>query len=112
MKTKVAERFNCFFTTIAQSLVDKLPPPTGRFGLAHLTQFYQSKGVTENMFGLTSTTPEEVHDVLQNISTGKVTGLDGLPPRIIKDSSSVIAAPLAHIINLSIMSGAIPDDLK
>ena len=40
------------------------------------------------------------------------TGLDNLPARFLKDSVSVIVAPLTHIINLSINTGSVPDDLK
>ena len=29
-----------------------------------------------------------------------------------KDSASVIANPLSHIVNLSIIQGVVPDDLK
>ena len=55
-----------------------------------------------------------IQDAVQNICTSKATGLDNLPARFIKDSSPVIAAPLAHItsLNLSVISGDIPDNLK
>ena len=49
---------------------------------------------------------------LNSLSPNKATGLDGIPARFIKDSSSIIAGPLCHIINLSIIQGVIPDDLK
>ena len=41
-KQKVAEYFNYYFTSIASSLVEKLPPCSGRFGDAHVIDFYQN----------------------------------------------------------------------
>ena len=49
---------------------------------------------------------------LVNLSANKATGLDGIPARFVRDSASVISYPLAHIINLSIIQGSVPDDLK
>ena len=49
---------------------------------------------------------------MNNINGGKATGLDALPARFVKDGSSIIARPLTHIINLSLSTGIIPQDLK
>jgi len=38
--------------------------------------------------------------------------LDGIPARFIFDSADVIAHPLAHVINLSLIQGIVPDELK
>jgi len=38
--------------------------------------------------------------------------LDGIPARFIVDSADVIAHPLAHVINLSLIQGIVPDELK
>ena len=111
-KQKVAEYFNDYFTYIASSLVEKLPPCSGRFGDAHVIDFYQNLNVSDNMFGLVSVTVDQVSSILNSISACKATGLDELPARFIKDGSSVIAKPLTHIVNLSITTGNIPDDLK
>ena len=49
---------------------------------------------------------------LHNISANKATGLDGIPSCFVIDSASVIVCPLTHAINLSIIQGVVPDDLK
>ena len=41
-KQKVAEYFNDYFTSIASSLVEKLPC-SGRFGDAHVIDFYKNQ---------------------------------------------------------------------
>ena len=49
---------------------------------------------------------------LNNLSANKATGLDDIPSRFVRDSASVITCPLTHVINLSIIQGIVPDNLK
>ena len=111
-KSKVADRFNSFFTEIASALVNKLPSCTGRFGISHINRYYQSLNVTKNMFGLTNVSEDQVSAILCKMSGNKATGLDNLPAKFVKDSTSIITKPLTHVINVSINSGCIPSDLK
>ena len=111
-KQKVAEYFNDYFTSIASSLVEKLPPCSGRFGDDPVIDFYQNQNVSHNTFDLVSVTVDQVSSILNSIIASKATGLDDLPASFIKGGSSVIANPLTHIVNLSITIGTIPDDMK
>ena len=78
----------------------------------HVIDFYQNQNVSHNMFGLVSVIVDQVSSILNSIIASKVTGLDELPARFIKDGSSVIAKHITHFVNLSITTGIIPDDLK
>ena len=49
---------------------------------------------------------------LNNSNVKKATGLDGIPARFVRDSASIIASPLSNVINLSLLQGVVPDDLK
>ena len=49
---------------------------------------------------------------LNNLSVNKSTGLDGIPCKFVRDSATIITCPLTHIINLSLIQGVVPDDLK
>ena len=49
---------------------------------------------------------------LLKVKTKKSYGPDGLHPRYIKDVAMWLVKPLVHIINLSIESGTVPDQLK
>ena len=49
---------------------------------------------------------------LNALSVDKATGLDGIPSRFVRDSASIIVCPLTYIINLSIIQGVVPGDLK
>ena len=64
------------------------------------------------MYGRISVTVDNVSCILNSISASKATGLDELPARFITDVSSVIAKPPTHIVNVSVTTGNIPDDLK
>ena len=109
---KVATHFNDFFTYNAASLVNKLPACSGQFGQSHVVEFYRNKHDTEDMFSLANVTVGQVSKILHSMSSSKATGLDESPAKYLKDGSSVISKLLTHIINLSITTGSIPDDLK
>ena len=44
------------------------------------------------------------------LGANKATGLVGILARFIKDSTSIVTGPIAHIINLSMITGIVPDD--
>ena len=49
---------------------------------------------------------------LNSLGINKATGLDGIHSRFVRDGASIIACPLTHVINLSLIQGVVPDDLK
>ena len=49
---------------------------------------------------------------LNSLGINKATGLDGIPSRFVRDGASIKACPLTHFINLSLIQGVVPDDLK
>ena len=49
---------------------------------------------------------------LGRLGAKKATGLDGILARFVRYSASIIACPLRHVLNLSLIQGIIPDDLK
>ena len=59
-------------------------------------------------FKFTPISEEETVKRLLNLSSKKATGLDGMPARLIKEQ---ITASITHIINLSLYSGNVPDDI-
>ena len=112
-KKTVAETFNCFYTNVASNLVDKLPKTNiCKFGKDFVTSFYTKIGVVPDSFSFSLVSENKVLKYLSQLGINKSTGLDGIPSRFIKDGAPVIASPLAHIINLSLMQGVVPDDMK
>ena len=111
-KIKVADTFNNFFTNIASNLVDRLPASTGNYGIGHFSDYYNHLNESSELFDLQQVTVEHVSEILSGLNSSKATGLDNIPARFVKDGSKCIAYPLAHIFNLSLRSGIIPQDLK
>ena len=111
-KLNVAEAFNKFYTSVASKLVEKLPLPFHKFGKNFVIAFYAAKGVFPNSHSFYSVSENKGLSYLNKLGAQKATGLDGIPSRFVKDSSTIIASPLSHIINLSLIQGVVPDDLK
>ena len=59
-KLEVANYLNRFFTSIATTLVNKLPLHSGRYGVEHITAFYNNLGVCKEEFKLSLVTNEGV----------------------------------------------------
>ena len=53
-----------------------------------------------------------VSNLLKNLKLGKSPGLDNLTPRLLKAGSDVLAAPLAHLFAISILSCQVPKRWK
>ena len=63
-----------------------------------------------NSFSIVS--ESKVLKYLNSLDIKITTGLDGIPSRFVRDGASIIACPLTHVINLSLVKGVVPDDLK
>lgn len=111
-KFTVAEKFNSFYTTVASKLVERLPESVNKFGKSFVNSFYRNKGVMPNSYSFSVVSENKVLGYLNRLSTNKATGLDGIPSRFVRDGASIIACPLSHVINLSLIQGTVPDDLK
>ena len=58
------------------------------------------------------TTEEEIVEIINSLRSGTAAGYDNIPISALKNSVSLISEPIAHIINLSISSGIVPDLMK
>ena len=67
---------------------------------------------TDQKFTFKMVSRHEVEQQLKSVKRNKATGLDDLPPCLIKDSAELISAPLAHLINLSLKTIIFPTDWK
>ena len=65
-----------------------------------------------NSFELQNLTEKETLGLLRGLGRDKATGLDNIPARFLRDGAIIIANPLTHIINLSISTGTVPEDMK
>ena len=54
----------------------------------------------------------DVEKIIKSIKRSKATGIDDLPPGLIKDAADVLSVPLSYIINLSLDTGQFPQEWK
>ena len=78
---KVANYMNEFYTSVASTLVNKLPSATNEFSTESdiFKNYYKSKNVTSESFKLSLDSIDFVYKELLKIKANKNTGLDGIP---------------------------------
>lgn len=108
----IADYFNKFFTQIASKLVDMLPRPGQLFDVVSISFKNLYSKISPDSFQLAEVGEDFVLDELNNLDISKSTGLDGVPARFIKDAADVIKGPITYIVNLSIISGVVPNEMK
>ena len=57
-------------------------------------------------------TPEVVASKINNIKDNKSPGVDGISPKILKETVEQISTPLAHVFNMSLQEGIVPIEWK
>ena len=70
------------------------------------------KNVVPNSFRLQEVDCDFILKELNSLNVSKSTGLDGLPARFLKDAAEIIMRPVTFIINLSLRSGIVPQEMK
>ena len=102
---EVANRFCNYFSSIIPNLSKAIQLPS----CSHkdfLSGFFE-----ESIF-FYPTTKDEIITIAQSFASGKATGFDNIPMSMINESIQIILEPLAHIMNLSISHGILPDQMK
>merc|ERR1712236_57342 len=74
--------------------------------------FYTSKGITPKSFEFSEVSEEFVHKELCKLNPTKSTGIDGIKPIFLRDGADVIKSAVTHVVNLSIKTQVVPDELK
>ena len=57
-------------------------------------------------------TPEVVASQINNTKENKSPGVDGISPKILKETVEQISTPLAHVFNMSLQEGIVPLEWK
>jgi hypothetical protein len=103
--SRIAAKFNDYFTDIAHSLAKLIPTTTSSF-----EQFMSPSQV--GSFGLIEISPADVLRLSSSIKLTHTAGVDDIDPSIASPSLPIIANTLAEIINCSFNSGIFPQALK
>ena len=106
-KKDVANGFCKFFSMIANTLKSKAFPLANHLWRKKPKEIYFEK----HQFAFKNVMNTEVLKYLRGLKRNSAVGLDEIPPSYLKDIAFVIAKPLTHIINCSLISGIFPAEL-
>ena len=70
-----------------------------------VTQF---NGSEEERLGHLVVTPEVVASKINNMKENKSPGVDGISPKLLKETVEQISTPHAHVFNMTLQEGIVP----
>ena len=87
----ISKVFQTFFTNMAKTLQQKLPPPSNKYGIDSVKNIYKNLNITPK-FQLKSTTEDIVLNLFKNIDISKEASVDNLPGRFLKDCAVIFSS--------------------
>ena len=94
----MAEELNMHFSSVfTREDTSSLPVPETKF-----------KGSEVESLGQLVVTTEAVARTINNMKENKSPGVDGISPKILKETVEQISKPLAHVFNMSLQEGIVP----
>ena len=106
-KTEIADEMNRQFCQMGANLAENLPPTE-----AHFSDYLQTPNPNHERFILHPATEPEVEKESQELDVSKSTGIDTIPPKIVKWSAVILTPILTKLINMCFVGGIYPDSLK
>ena len=103
--TVIANTFNNYFATIGQKMADDIP-------ISSSSYHKYLKVENSNSIFITPTTESEIQDILSNLKNTKASGSLDLPVIVLKQFGNFISPPLTHLINQSLVTGIVPQNMK
>ena len=100
----IPDTFNSHFLAVGGASEAARAAPSG----AH--RQYLATAPNTSLY-LTPTTQQEIKRILDNLKCNAA-GIDDIPPKLLKLTSTTIAIPLSYLINLAFNQGVFPDNLK
>jgi len=102
--SRIANTLNEYFVSVGPNLDTEIPR-------VEVEPQHFLRGHYINSIFLSPVDTEEVSTSLRNLKDSS-SGHDDFKPKIIKRAAAFLAAPLAHIINISFQTGVVPHELK
>ena len=98
----MAEELNIHFSSVfTREDTSSIPVPETKF-----------KGSEGDRLGQLVVTPEVVVSQINNIKDNKSPGVDGISPKLLRETVEQISAPLAHLFNMSLQERFVPFEWK
>lgn len=105
-QSNVADIFNDYYCNIAKDAPEVNPDNHASI------DYIKSNLNSQNIFHFKEVSDKSVCSLMKNLNSGKSTGCDGIPAKILKEYAPLLAPPISKLINRSITSCRFPDDLK
>ena len=102
--TEMANEFNIFFSQIAHKIRSTIPETSTS------PDSYTTPRNPTFEFHLCS--PEIINEIILSLETKTSLDIDNVNTKVLKKVSNLISSPLAHIFNLSLQQGILPERLK
>ena len=102
---EIADHFCEYFTNIGPNLESSIPP-SSRSCRSFLSGTYM------NSIFLRPTTEQEILEICSSFRSGAASGYDQITMNVVKETVDVEIQPLTYIIDLSLSSGVVPDQMK
>ena len=103
-KMKITNGFNKYFVNIGPTLARDIPQDDKS------STTYMENRVFESMV-ITPVIMEEVQSIIKNFKDSGA-GWDSIAARVVKTTHSSFIVPLTHIMNMSLLNGVFPSELK
>ena len=98
----MAEELNMHFSSVfTREDTSSLPVPQTKFN-----------GPEGERLGQLVVTPDVVASKINSMKENKSPGVDGISPKILKETVEQISSPLAHVFNMSLHEGIVPLEWK
>ena len=104
-KKEIASEFNSFFTSIGNTIDNKIPL------VEKNVKDYLTNQQT-NIFHLSPTTPLEISNIIISIKLSKASGPNSIQTKLLKDCIHIFSFVISMLINKSFSEGSFPDFLK
>jgi hypothetical protein len=104
---EIATEFNSFFVNAGQSIVNSVPATD-----TSPESFLPNPDSETPEFDLGNISPTHILDIIKSFQNKSSLDIDGISLKLLKFIGPTICTPLAHIFNLSFMSGIFPTKLK
>ena len=101
---QMAEVLNEYFSSVFTTEDISSPPLPVPF-----TKF---EGIKSEHSGQLFVTPEMIPKKIKKMKDNKSPGVDGIPPKLLKEIVEQISTPFAKVFNLSIEEGIVPSEWK
>ena len=103
----IADGFNNYFVNIGPRLSSSIPDTN-----VSPEHFLYNIPSPQNSLFFTPTDQVEVHKLCASLKSGTSPGYDDIKSDVVKAVKHLIARPLAHIFNLSMLTGIVPIQFK